>query len=471
MEFKDVYITPFFLIFFYAFAIWIRGKFFKDTALYKYILPGFYAKVIGALAAGLIYYQYYGTGDTIFYFLRTCSLTDIFFSDTGRGLQYIFGDPFASGTHTWFLKKVLRAQDTSAYMVVRWATIFSILSGKTYSVIALWFATISFAGSCAMLKTFYEIYPKLSKQLAICILFIPSVIFWGSGLFKDTLSFAFVGFLTWGSYAMFIKRANRGWAGFAIVFSLYFLFVIKTYIVLSFLPSVILWVFFTYRSKIQNQFAKTLALPFVLILSAGIGVALVVSLGSQSDKWSVGQVQKRAQDMQWWHTAVVEIYGEEGGGSYYSLGDEDFSIPGIIRKIPIAINVTLFRPYIWEVSSVVMLMAAVESLFFLLFSLRILLKTGPIKLYSLATANPVITFALIFSLIFAFGVGFTSYNFGALVRYKIPCMPFFLVTLYLLKYHTENKIETESNTMNADEIANEMDEYYRTDTRRLSQSW
>ena len=36
---------------------------------------------------------------------------------------------------------------------------------------------------------------------------------------------------------------------------------------------------------------------------------------------------------------------------------------------------------------------------------------------------------------FAFAVGFTSFNFGALARYKIPCMPFYVIALFLLHYH------------------------------------
>jgi hypothetical protein len=39
---------------------------------------------------------------------------------------------------------------------------------------------------------------------------------------------------------------------------------------------------------------------------------------------------------------------------------------------------------------------------------------------------------MLFSLFFAFGVGIAGTNFGALVRYKIPMMPFFFGGLYLI---------------------------------------
>ena len=46
--------------------------------------------------------------------------------------------------------------------------------------------------------------------------------------------------------------------------------------------------------------------------------------------------------------------------------------------------------------------------------------------------DPNLMFFLIFSLIFAFAVGITSYNFGALSRYKIPCLPFYGAFLMIL---------------------------------------
>jgi hypothetical protein len=43
-------------------------------------------------------------------------------------------------------------------------------------------------------------------------------------------------------------------------------------------------------------------------------------------------------------------------------------------------------------------------------------------------------------LLFAFAVGFTSYNFGALVRYKIPMMPFYYIALFILT-DKDNKLD------------------------------
>ena len=46
--------------------------------------------------------------------------------------------------------------------------------------------------------------------------------------------------------------------------------------------------------------------------------------------------------------------------------------------------------------------------------------------------EPLLLYSLIFTLIFAFGVGIASTNFGALVRYRIPLIPFYFPLIYVI---------------------------------------
>lgn len=45
-------------------------------------------------------------------------------------------------------------------------------------------------------------------------------------------------------------------------------------------------------------------------------------------------------------------------------------------------------------------------------------------------------------MVFAIFVGATTLNFGTLVRYKIPAMPFYVISLLLILYYN-NKIKSE----------------------------
>ena len=88
-----------------------------------------------------------------------------------------------------------------------------------------------------------------------------------------------------------------------------------------------------------------------------------------------------------------------------------------------------------------MVISVVENIILLFFTAVLLLRLSPFKFFKEIFTDPFLVFAFIFSIFFAFGVGIASTNFGALVRYKIPLIPFLL--LHILIYAT-NKIKYNS---------------------------
>jgi hypothetical protein len=92
----------------------------------------------------------------------------------------------------------------------------------------------------------------------------------------------------------------------------------------------------------------------------------------------------------------------------------------------------LFRPFIWEARNPVMVISALENLVLLLLSLYLIARSGPIVFGRGVVSEPLVLFSFLFSITFAFSVGLTTSNFGALVRYKIPSIPFFLSSLIIL---------------------------------------
>ena len=116
----------------------------------------------------------------------------------------------------------------------------------------------------------------------------------------------------------------------------------------------------------------------------------------------------------------------------------------MIRKFPLAVNVTLFRPYLWEAYNPVMLLSALESFFTLLLTVYILFQVGIRHLFSLLASRPVVVFCLLFAIAFSFSVGISTYNFGSLVRYKIPMFPFYLSGLFILQYYAQYRPQRRS---------------------------
>ncbi|MGB3076264.1 MAG: hypothetical protein WBB36_13120, partial [Chitinophagales bacterium] len=218
-----------------------------------------------------------------------------------------------------------------------------------------------------------------------------------------------------------------------IFFTGYIALQVKAYIIISLIPSLLMWVILTYRNHISNKFLRVIIGPGVFFIALAFGYLLVVQLGNEISKFSLGNVLDTAESFQQWHAHLAE--SEHASG--YSLGVNDNSWQSIAKTFPAAVNVTLFRPYLWEADNPVMLMAALESIFIMGFTIYIFVRNGIKQTMGAIFTNADVFFCFSFSILFAFAVGFTSYNFGALVRYKIPCIPFFLTGLVILNHVNE----------------------------------
>ncbi|MBK9533026.1 MAG: hypothetical protein IPO42_14760 [Chitinophagaceae bacterium] len=141
-----------------------------------------------------------------------------------------------------------------------------------------------------------------------------------------------------------------------------------------------------------------------------------------------------AQNISTYQKAYAE---QDNAASNFSLGVEfDGSTGSLLRIAPAAIVATLYRPFFWESKKLSTLLSSVESLFIMMFTLFVLYKAGPLNFLRSIMRDPVILYCLLFALLFALFVGATTANFGTLVRYKIPCLPFYIIALYLIHDRT-----------------------------------
>jgi Na+/alanine symporter len=97
-----------------------------------------------------------------------------------------------------------------------------------------------------------------------------------------------------------------------------------------------------------------------------------------------------------------------------------------------SIVATFFRPFIWEVNTPIALFSAIESTIFLLLTLNFFFKKRIAKYFQLIFSDPRMLMCFVFSIIFAIAIGASTGNFGALSRYKIPCMPFYFIMLLIV---------------------------------------
>lgn len=85
-----------------------------------------------------------------------------------------------------------------------------------------------------------------------------------------------------------------------------------------------------------------------------------------------------------------------------------------------------------------MALASIESFLFLYLTFRVLFTIRLTKIYNLFTQQPVLIYCLTFAISAAFSIAITSGNFGTMVRYRIPLMPFYLAMLYIIRFYLNN---------------------------------
>ncbi len=430
MTLTDLLLGPPFLILIYVFAYLFRD-FVTTTDTRKYFIPALSLKIIGAIALGLIFQFYYGYGGDTFHFYNNGMkvIANAFYENPSAGLHLIFADNTYDIDVAQYIPKIPMYYDTPTYFVIRIGGFFSILSGNTYTTTALCFALFSFSGIWALYSVITKSTPQLSKQFAIAFFFFPSLFFWGSGILKDSITLGCLGWLTYGLINVVVYKGKILSKSIYLLFA-YFIIKIKIYIILCFAPTALIWIVTQHSQRIKNATLRRIITPMLLLLSVAGGLIISTKLGETSNRYSVDKVLITAEETARWLTTM----GEHDKGSMYSLGDFDFSYAGIARKTIPAIWVSLFRPYIFEAKNVVMLLSAIESLLFLLFTIYVFIRHGFRSVISTIRTQPFITFCLLFSILFSFAIGISTYNFGTLVRYKIPMMPFYLTGLFCTDY-------------------------------------
>jgi hypothetical protein len=429
----DLVLTPIYLFILIAIAKNQRDKRYPTGhPLRKYYLPGLYVKFGGAIFIALIYQFYYGGGDTFNFYRHSQVINSALDDSISNWLDLLFRkSPDVNPQLYKYTSQLEWYNDQSSYLVAVIGAIFGLFNGTSYIPIALLFAYFSFTGVWAMYRSFVNLYPKLSKELAIAFLFIPSTFVWGSAMFKDTVCMFGLGWMTYTTFRIFVNRDLSVRNLLMLGISFYLIGVVKLYILIAFLPALSLWLLLSYSHKIRLVSIRWLVNILFVAITVGGFFFLSKRFATEMDKYSLQNVASTAAETRGW---IAYSSGDEG--SAYDLGQFDPSLVGMLTKFPQAVVVTLFRPFIWESKKIIVLLSGLEALLFLYFTLKVIAKRKT-RIFSMIIRDPNLSFCLVFSIIFAFAVGISSYNFGALSRYKIPCMPFYAASLIILYYNFE----------------------------------
>lgn len=430
----DLFLVPICLLVLYGLAIRVRTKY-KDTVLEKYFLPGLTARFVGTILYTLILGFYYKGGDTTMYYRAMLDLhkavsdnSDFLGSiylksklDPNEALNSYFMYDGTGITHFYMYQ-------VSNYMVPKVALPLSFIFAKSYLCISFCMSFFAFAGCWRIFKLFYSFYPHLHKKLAIATLFLPSVLFWSSALIKDSVTMGALGFFIYAFYQLFFLKRKVLVNVIIVSISAFLLFYIKPYIVLCALPAFLIWAYRLLYRNIKDwgmRMAASIIFATVTLVSSIFFMQKIAS-SELASQYATQNILKALESQQNTYNVM------ENSGSSFQASAVDNSVGGVLKLFPLGIVNSLFRPFLWEVRSPIMLLTTMEAMIFMWLTFLCFRYTSFIKFGQILKANPQLVFCLVYSVLFAGLVGMSTLNFGTLARYKIPALPFFLILLFVI---------------------------------------
>jgi hypothetical protein len=128
-------------------------------------------------------------------------------------------------------------------------------------------------------------------------------------------------------------------------------------------------------------------------------------------------------------------YADVEAGSTETGVVTDASVGALVKAWPQTVLLTLYRPFLWEARSMLMLLAALENLVLLVFTVRALgqLLTTPQAL-ARAFRSPMWLMCVLFVALFSLGVGASTPNLGSISRYRVPALPFLMAALIIVEH-------------------------------------
>ena len=335
-------------------------------------------------------------------------------------LRMLFGvgndTPHFDNTYYLKMNNWYRAFDTvyynDAHTMIRYNAVMHLFSFGHYPVHTVFVCLLSTLGSVAFYKAFVDHFKGHEKGLFVAIFLLPTVIFWSSGVLKENLLMIGLGAVLWGAMASPGTRRTAGQYA-ALVFGVALLSLVKSYVILCMMPGLLSW--WWARSNMQGVVWK-----FLLVHAVVIGGALGMGHGLPGPS-VVDLLATQQRDF----TGMVR---EVAAGSLIELPVLEPSLESLLRNAPHALYVTYLAPVFGWSFGPMALAAAAESLALLILMASLLSRTHRYRRPDL----PLLLFFLSFLILLAVLIGWTTPVLGAVVRYRMPLLPFLIMSCLLV---------------------------------------
>jgi hypothetical protein len=415
-------LLPIFYTLFFILLIF-KLKIFKETKVSFFVLSSiFIIKIVSGVILALIYkyyyenpdqsdaFKYYLDGKVIFNVLKENPI-DYLKIVTGIGNDAEYLHKYLDHAEFWYKSFNYNLLNDNRF-VIRINAIISIISFGSYWVHSVIFSFLSFTGLVAIYRVFSR-FINYKYLLLISVFFAPSVMFWSSSVLKESLIIAMLGMLLFNYFKMLDKEKLFMSISFFII-SFLLMLLLKFYVLFTLLPSLIFY--FIYKlNKSKNSFYIFSAVYLIIIL-------LFFNSNLFTSHNLVEIISAKQHDFNNLLDATKNV------GSRVILPILEPNFWSILKATPNALINSFFRPFFGDIHSVIVIPALFENILIILLILMsiVFFNGGKVK-----ENLPIILFITSFVLSLFILIGLTTPVLGALVRYKVPALPFLFV-LFLI---------------------------------------
>lgn len=364
-------------------------------------MAGIFYGWIGLYYGGLAKMQ-----DTWVYHTSSIQESHLLFSNPGEYLTNLFKDPYEGGFSKFFDSNDSYWGDLKGNVFIKILSIFNILSFGNYYVNVIFYSFITLFGAIGIYRIMIDVFPGKRIAILLATFFVPSFLYWTSGLHKEGLLFTGIGLIIYIIYfSTKEKRVGfKRWLG--LIACLLLILTLRNFIIVIILPAIMAWL-------LANRWPKYGLLVFSsLYLLFGILFFTARYINPRFD-FPQAVVNKQQDFMQL-----------KGGNSSIPIKKLQPTALSFLKNTPQAINLSAIRPYPSDVRHILSLAAAIEiNALLLMFLLFIFLRTNGIKSKNLAY------FCIFFSFSLLLAIGFSVNNLGAIVRYRSIIMPLLIIPM------------------------------------------
>jgi hypothetical protein len=425
-----IHILPFIYLTLILFYLWKKDPFKKYGIKPGWSAGIFMLKVIAGTALWALYTYYYterSTADALRFYDDAKVIHSALFEDFGSYIRMMLGfDTDNPRLDKYIVKMFNWDKEYNFFMyndnqtMLRFNAFCMLFSFGNYHVHTIAMSLFSFIGSLYLYKVFYKYLEDKKYLLLLAVFCIPTVLLFSSGVLKEGIIVAAIGFFLYGILNLFTQyKKISTWI--CLLIGAMLLLVMKIYIVACFVPALV------YLFSSKWIFKKHPWLYFILFnVSIFAGLIIVSIILPERDIFYL--LFKKRDDF----TNVAIQYES---GSFIPPFDLMPNPTSFLVHTPTALWIVLMKPYLWDVGSVLVKFAALENIFIVIMLIVTLVTRKKI----IFTEKRIFYFLFIFVFYLYLLIGFTTPVMGAIVRYKVPAMA--LVVIACLLYIDTKKLK------------------------------